>query len=186
MILNRIQYLKNYYKKNKKKYLDRNKLQSTKINKHNWYIKNKKRLSIEHADYYIRNKNKICKKHKLYRKTNKNKRNKCEKIKRNTNIDYKILINLRSRIYIALKKNYKNTSTIKLLGCSLKQLRIHLEKQFTIGMNWNNYGKWHIDHIKPCASFDLSKPSEQRKCFHYTNLQPLWAKENLKKGARNE
>jgi len=51
-------------------------------------------------------------------------------------------------------------------------------------MNWSNYGKWHIDHIKSCASFDLSKKSEQKKCFHYTNLQPLWAEENIKKGGK--
>jgi desulfoferrodoxin (superoxide reductase-like protein) len=56
-----------------------------------------------------------------------------------------------------------------------------LEKQFKLGMNWDNYGRsgWHIDHIKPCASFDLTKKEEQLKCFHYTNLQPLWARENL-------
>ncbi len=62
-------------------------------------------------------------------------------------------------------------------------------------MSWENYGKgdngrgmqeWHIDHIKPCASFDLSKPEQQKLCFNYTNLQPLWAEENMKKGGRNE
>ena len=51
-------------------------------------------------------------------------------------------------------------------------------------MNWNNIGKWHIDHIKPCKSFDLTKSDEQKKCFHYTNLQPLWALDNIKKGAK--
>ena len=48
-------------------------------------------------------------------------------------------------------------------------------------MSWNNYGKWHVDHIRPCIDFDLSKPEEQQKCFHYTNLQPLWAEENMRK-----
>ncbi|GAI33061.1 unnamed protein product, partial [marine sediment metagenome] len=57
----------------------------------------------------------------------------------------------------------------------------HLEKRFVKGMSWKNYGKWHIDHIKPCATFNLSEKKEQRKCFHYSNLQPLWAKENLSK-----
>jgi len=72
---------------------------------------------------------------------------------------------------------------MKLVGCSIDQLKQHIEKQFKKGMSWDNWGiyGWHIDHIKPCASFDLTKESEQKKCFHYTNLQPLWAKENLKK-----
>jgi len=54
-------------------------------------------------------------------------------------------------------------------------------------MSWNNYTYigWHVDHIKPCCQFDLSKPEEQAKCFHYTNLQPLWAEENLTKGKKN-
>jgi hypothetical protein len=51
-------------------------------------------------------------------------------------------------------------------------------------MNWENQGEWHIDHILPCASFDLTKEEEQRKCFHYTNLQPLWAKDNMIKGSK--
>jgi hypothetical protein len=62
----------------------------------------------------------------------------------------------------------------------------HLESKFTEGMSWSNYGYkgWHVDHIKPCASFDLSDPEEQKKCFHYTNLQPLWWYDNFKKGAK--
>ena len=51
-------------------------------------------------------------------------------------------------------------------------------------MNWENYGVWHIDHIIPCARFDLSDPGQQKICFHYTNLQPMWGEDNLKKGAR--
>jgi len=66
----------------------------------------------------------------------------------------------------------------------MPELRLHLERQFKDGISWDNYGEWHIDHIRPCAKFDLSKPEEQRACFHYTNLQPLWEKENVSKGAR--
>ena len=51
-------------------------------------------------------------------------------------------------------------------------------------MSWGNYGKWHVDHIRPCASFNLVNEEEQKKCFHYTNLQPLWAKDNLSKGSK--
>ena len=82
-----------------------------------------------------------------------------------------------------INKNQKVNSTIDLLGCSVEELRIHLEAQFVEGMNWENYGLygWHIDHIRPCSSFDLTDAEQQRICFHYTNMQPLWAKDNLKK-----
>lgn len=87
-----------------------------------------------------------------------------------------------SRIYLAIKQKYNSNNIHKILGCSIKELKQHLEKQFTLGMNWKNFGfGWHIDHIKPCSKFDLTKEGEQKKCFHYTNLQPLWATENLKK-----
>ena len=97
---------------------------------------------------------------------------------------FKILTILRGRIRQALKGYNKSNLTVKLLGCSIEEFWIHLEKKFTKGMTRENHGEWHVDHIIPCASFDLSKPEEQAKCFHYTNLQPLWAIDNLKKGDR--
>lgn len=104
-----------------------------------------------------------------------------KRVKYQTNIQFKILDNCRSRIFKAIKHNRKTKSTLELIGCSLEQLKSHLENQFQSGMNWDNHGEWHIDHIKPCASFDLSIPDEQKKCFHYTNLQPLWAIDNILK-----
>ena len=79
----------------------------------------------------------------------------------------------------------KKDSILKYIGCTKGKLVEHIEKQFKPGMNWENYGLygWHIDHIRPCASFDLTKEEEIHKCFHYSNLQPLWAEENLKKAA---
>lgn len=77
----------------------------------------------------------------------------------------------------------KTIPSSELLGCTYEQLLEHLSSQFADGMNWDNYGEWHIDHIRPCASFDLLDPEQQRQCFHYTNLQPLWATDNLRKGA---
>ena len=97
---------------------------------------------------------------------------------------FKILTILRGRIRQALKGYNKSDLTVKLLGCNIEEFWIHLEKKFTKGMTRENHGEWHVDHIIPCASFDLSKPEEQAKCFHYTNLQPLWAIDNLKKGDR--
>jgi len=81
----------------------------------------------------------------------------------------------------AIKGGQKCKKTMEILGCSLSFLKDYLESKFQSGMTWENYGKWHIDHIRPCASFDLSDPKQQRICFHYTNLQPLWAEDNVKK-----
>ena len=78
----------------------------------------------------------------------------------------------------------KSQKTLNLLGCDIPFLWEYLEKKFKPGMSKENYGEWHIDHIIPCAKFDLSDPKQQEKCFHYTNLQPLWARENLQKGSK--
>ena len=94
---------------------------------------------------------------------------------------YRIKCNLRRRLNHALKGKIKSASTMKLLGCSYTYAKDHLEKQFQPGMTWENHGTWHIDHMMPCASFDLSDPEQQRRCFHYTNLQPLWGTENSSK-----
>ena len=93
---------------------------------------------------------------------------------------------MRCRLYHALKKDnsYKADKTMKLVGCTPTFLKEYLEAKFKDGITWDNYGEWHVDHIIPCASFDLTKEEEQKKCFHYTNLQPLWAEENLSKGAK--
>lgn len=98
----------------------------------------------------------------------------------------RILHNLRVRLYSALKGNNKSSSTLKLLDCSIDELWNHLESQFQPGMTRENYGQWHVDHIKPCASFDFSDHEQQKQCFHYTNLQPLWARDNIQKGKKNQ
>ena len=125
---------------------------------------------------------------KEYRKVNRIKLSNYQKeyVKNRLKIDinFKLKHYLRVRISQVLKGNPKIETTMKLVGCSLENLKKHLKSQFTSGMSFSNYGKWHIDHIKPCASFDLNKVSEQKKCFHYTNLQPLWALDNAIKGSR--
>ena len=80
----------------------------------------------------------------------------------------------------------KGCSTMELTGCELPFLKGYIEAKFVEGMTWENHGSWHLDHIKPCCSFDLKNEEEQKKCFHYTNLQPLWAVENLSKGGKYE
>ena len=100
--------------------------------------------------------------------------------------NYRMATLLRSRVHDILKTkgNRKLDKMASLLGCSIDELRVKLQEKFQPVMTWSNYGKWHIDHILPCASFDLSTIEEQRRCFHFSNLQPLWAKDNLSKGAR--
>lgn len=106
--------------------------------------------------------------------------------RRQIDTSYRIRLNLSHRICRAVKYSGKSAATRELVGCSLTELRLYLEKRFAPGMSWENYGKdgWHIDHIRPCASFDLSDPEQQKQCFHYTNLQPLWALDNIRKGAK--
>jgi hypothetical protein len=149
-----------------------------KIYKRNW-TKNKRKLDKQ---FY----NKELIKNKLWKRSNREKinpiRNNYDKNKRKIDNNFKILCNLRIRICNTLKRNTKSVSTLNLLGCSIEFLKKHLQSKFQSGMSFSNYGKWHIDHIRPCKSFDLSKVSEQRKCFNYTNLQPLWARDNLSKG----
>lgn len=159
-----------------------------------YYINNKEKLNDKHKEYYLLNKDKMDKYYKTYREQNKDKskaysqayyllnKNKINKYKYNylnNNIDIKIKHRLRSRITMAMRSinTDRCESSASLLGCSVGEFKKYLENKFTKGMSWENYGKngWHIDHIKPCDSFDLTLPDEQKKCFHYTNLQPLWA-----------
>lgn len=100
--------------------------------------------------------------------------------------NYRLKKLLRDRFRKALKNNYKNGSAIENLGCSIQEFKKHLETKFQPGMSWDNFfiGKIHIDHIKPLCSFDLQNIEELKVALHYTNLQPLWAEDNLKKGSK--
>ena len=99
------------------------------------------------------------------------------------NINYKLSVLLRSRLNKALKGNYKSGSAVRDLGCTIDTLKLYIESKFQKGMSWDNYnhGGWHIDHIKPISSFDLTDRKQLLEACNYTNLQPLWAKDNLSK-----
>lgn len=170
--------------------------------KYQWYLKNreselkkgkiysKSEIAKERRQkYYIKYKDKILKKNRLRRRTPHARKlaNIARRKIYNSNISFRLSVNLRSRIRAAIKGHNKSKSSIQLLGCTIDFFKEYLEKKFISGMTWDNYGYygWHIDHIIPCNSFDLSKPEEQIKCFHYTNLQPLWWNENLSKGNKN-
>ena len=104
--------------------------------------------------------------------------------KKKVDLNFKISENLRSRLYHALKGKIKTGSAITNLGCTVAELKFHLESLFQEGMAWDNYGRdgWWIDHIVPLSAFGLTDPEQIKKACHYTNLQPLWAKDNMSKG----
>jgi hypothetical protein len=164
------EYQQEYYKKNKEKY----KLE---------YQNNKEKINERNKIYYHTNKEIVLKKQKKYQKNNKEKINNQSNIyaynRKKTDPLFKLKCNLRIRICNAIKnKNYiKSKSTLEMLGCDLHTVKAHLEKQFTKGMTWANHGEWHIDHIIPYAS--AKTEDELIKLFHYTNLQPLWAADNI-------
>jgi len=155
--------------------------------KNKYYEKDKVNIIKKQLEYYHKNKVKISLYRKKYRQVNKEmikiREKKYRQHRLKTDRIYKIRKLLRDRINCALGKNYKKTKSLELIGCTVQELKQYLENKFKQGMSWSNHGinSWHIDHIKPLAVFNLENVNEQKKAFHYTNLQPLWAHENLKK-----
>lgn len=163
---------KEYYKLNKEKiskrcaaYQSSNKLKYKEIGKR-YRENNKEKINLQIKEWQIKNSARR-KAHWAFRQRN--------------DINYRLKKQMRSRIWSALKGRCKSAKTFSLLGCSLGEFKTYLKSKFKVGMTWENYGKWHVDHILPCASFDLSDPEEQNECFNYKNLQPLWASDNIRK-----
>jgi hypothetical protein len=174
-------YMRNYYENNKQRlreYYNKNKVKIKCYQKN--YIREYYKLHKE--DYAIRSK----KYYKLNKREIKQKIKEWIYKKYHTDIRFRLLMNLRHRIWTVLHKNIKSETTLKFLGCSIEFFKKYYESKFAVGMTWKKVanGEIHCDHIRPCSSFDLSKLEEQQKCFHYTNLQPLWVKDNLKKGCK--
>lgn len=187
---------KKYYEANKEKIMAQSKL---------YYESNKDEINAKGRAYYQRTKEVQAIKNKIYRRKNqdiikarkkeysiknKDKLNAKYLERLKTNPQLKAAHALRGRINVALKsqETYKSESTMKLVGASIAFVKKWIESKFKPGMSWSNHGqgkgKWHIDHIIPCAAFDLTDIEQQKKCFHYSNLQPLWQEANLGKGAR--
>jgi len=170
-----------HYKENKTKILQEQKI----------YNKSRKEeLAKYQSTYWQKNKEELKAYRTAWRKANWETRKQQHQERYDNDPCYKILFNTRTRIRSLLKKSngIKDCATLDLLGGDLEQAKKHIESLFQEGMNWNNHGMygWHIDHIKPCVSFDLTNPEELKKCFHYTNLQPLWATDNLSKGTSDQ
>lgn len=164
-----------------------------------YYQNNKERIKKMSNDYYhsnsdiIKIKQKEIRKNndhikyqreyqKKYKQQNKQKRSQDHKYKMEKDPLYRLSHNLRGLIYRKFKENNytKSSKLYQIIGCSFEEFKIHIEKQFKYGMSWENRSEWHLDHIYPVS---LSKNEEEFiKLNHYTNFQPLWAKDNLKKG----
>lgn len=129
----------------------------------------KERQKLYDFEYKLINKDKLKISDNLYRKK-----------RRQNNLHFRLSDNLRSRLFKVVNGLSKSTSILKLLGCSVNDFKIYIEKQFKPEMTWENYGKiWEIDHIIPCASFDLTDIEQQKQCFNYLNTQPLFKTTNI-------
>jgi hypothetical protein len=189
-----------YNQKNKKKvniikqkYVDNNK-EKVKQTKKDWfdkypeykkkyYNKNINNILEKSKKYYNNNRKKIITYNKKYVKINKETINKKNKIKYNINVLYKLKMSMRNRLnsFLKTKQIKKHNKTFEIIGCVPEYLKEHIENQFIDNMCWGNYGLygWHIDHIIPLSSSNTEE--EMYKLCHYTNLQPLWAEDNLRK-----
>lgn len=136
----------------------------------------------------------VMMRHRLYQQSEKGKivhrkaSTKWSAKKRKESPQFKLTLQLRNRVKNAIKTGHRSGSAVKDLGCTVKECIEHIESLFTSGMNWENHGrgknKWHIDHITPLSSFDLTDREQFLRACHFTNLQPLWQTDNLKKSNR--
>ena len=194
MSTNDKEYMREYYRKN------REHINAKRKEKYANDEENRKLINERNREYQEANRDKLNEQKREYNKTHKEERKARDKSNREYNRqreneyrrnryandpEFRILLSCRTRIRKALEGiGDKVAPTKELIGCSTEDLKKHLESQFVEGMSWDNYGEWHIDHIKPCASYDLTDPEEQKACFHYENMQPLWAFDNLSKGTK--
>lgn len=150
-------YMRDYWRKNKEILREKKKLQIANNPKYAASLKRSKANWRKNNPHYTREYN-----------------------KRRKSIDpcFKLRMGMRTRIYQALKGFNKSSSVLKLLGCSIEEFKIYIEKQFKKGMNWENHGEWELDHIFPLAKFNLTRKTHLAKAFHYKNYQPLWKIEN--------
>jgi len=188
-----------FYEKNRERICARTRFlrnQSSRKEKINKYQRERRitggeRMNRLNRERYARNRDKFRLYAKEWNKKHKKRLSQFRKEKRK-DINHRMKQVLRCRIRAAIARmaiynhKYKYTSSINLLGDSISNVIKYLEKQFKAGMTWQNHGRdgWHIDHIIPCASFDLTDSEQQKKCFHYSNLRPLWAFDNISKGKK--
>ena len=183
---------KAWYKENKDKVPARAKayrkknIKTLKVKRKAYYHANREEAIIKSNTWAKNNRDKVNATQRVWKRKNREKLKARHNHRMKTDIQYKLIYNIRKRVNRAINGDYKAGSVVRDLGCSKEYLEKYLESKFTEGMTWDNYGEWHIDHIKPLCSFDLTKREEFLEAVHYTNLQPLWEGDNLRKGGRCE
>ena len=198
---NRIEYLRRWRELNRSKIraygrkryaLNKEKIRKEKLILH---FKNRSHRLKTMREWKTRNAEHVKRYKARYRMNNNDKIRAYQRRKRKelmtSSVAFVIRERLRKRITEALRnqRGSKSKKTMQFLGCSLEDFRIYIESKFDVGMNWSNWGKgkdkWNLDHIVPCAIFDLTKPEHQNRCFHFSNYQPLWQPDNSKKRANS-
>ena len=200
---------KEYYQENKEKFSQYGKRRYSedpehyKQKAHAYYANNKEKVAATiqryreanpdfikrtKRDHYLNNKGRY---QELTRKWKKNNRDKVRAMENRylaKHPEQRMVNRLRTALYKQLKMNCvpKTIHTFDLVGCDKNDLVKHLESQFTEGMSWDNYGEWCVDHRRPCCSFDFKDPDQQKECFHYSNLQPMWKKANCSKATQDK
>lgn len=179
---------------NPKKYAEQNRKwqqknrEKCRSNCRRWKLKHQELYVKYQKKYYDANREKRIEASKRYRLNNIEKYRGFRREQYSKSKDYRISMLLRRRLFGEMKKASakKSKTTFDLLGCTISEFKKYIESIFLPGMSWENHSihGWHLDHIRPCCSFDLSDPEQQKKCFHFSNFQPLWAKDNLKKARK--
>ncbi len=169
--------MKEYSKEYGKKHRDRYRLYERER-----YARDRERINAVKKAHRERTREKQSEYRKRAQSKRKDKTNTYSRERSKKDIEFKLRRNISCRIRAAIRNGWKAGSAIELLGCSISEFKVYIEKQFTPEMNWENHTKYfHFDHNLPCSAFDLTKELAQRKCFHYTNLRPLEWNENLRK-----
>ena len=176
-----------YYRKNKAKISKRNKRyyeenrEKIRRQQRKYYLENKERLKVVHSENYYKNWKHLREGQAEYYQTYRDVINSRRKKFYEGNPKARVVRSLRSRLYSILKG--KSKKTMDFIGCDRDHLNRHLEVQFKKGMTWANYGKvWVVDHHLPVSAFDHNNAKEVDACWHFSNLKPMWVKENMSKG----
>lgn len=150
-----------------------------------WAAENGEKVRAYQADYRKRNYARLKEYQKEYYMKHRQRRIRQQLIREKADPNRRMAATLRKQLNRWVKKSSGRHSTRELLGCSFTEFRAWIESKFKRGMNWDNYGRvWHIDHVMPCSAFDLTRPEQVKVCFHFANLRPMGARENLSKNRR--